>query len=179
MSGPGPTFRPLAESDLPWLHERLNRPHLRRFFQRTPISLSEVVAKYGPRIRHEAPTHSHLALVEARAFAYIQCYRIADWPEWAALIAQSDGIGIDLAILEPDLLRKGLGRAMLGAYVRDVVYALYPEQTRCLIAHEFENTAALAASKAVGFRHLADFVEEGQQTELLVLPRADSTSARG
>ncbi|HXC56633.1 MAG TPA: GNAT family N-acetyltransferase [Rhizomicrobium sp.] len=172
-------FRPLTENDLPWLWERLNRPHLRRFFQREPISLAEVEAKYGARIRHEAPTHCHLALHQGMPFAYIQCYRIADWPDWARLTGAQDGIGIDLAILEPERLGKGLGRAMLGAYVREIVYTLYPGETRCLIAHEHENGAALAASAAVGFRPVLDFVEDGRDTQLLALARASPPPVRG
>lgn len=42
------SFRPLALSDIDDLFVWLNRPHLRRFFQKQPISRDEVEVKYGP-----------------------------------------------------------------------------------------------------------------------------------
>jgi len=80
------TFRPLAETDLPLMADWLNRPHLRAFYQREPISLPAVAAKYGPRIRGEVPTQSWLAVLDRTPFGYLQCYRVADWPDWQATI---------------------------------------------------------------------------------------------
>jgi aminoglycoside 6'-N-acetyltransferase len=165
------SFRPLALTDLDWLTEGLNRPHLRRFFQKAPVSRAEVEAKYGRYIRGDAPNHSHLALLDTAPFAYLQCYRIADYPGWAEMIGEPDGIGIDLAILDPALIGKGLGRAMLALYLRDVAFPLFPAETKCFIAHEAENSAALATSKAVGFRYLRNFLEDGLDTDLLAVER--------
>jgi aminoglycoside 6'-N-acetyltransferase len=168
---PAIAFRPLALADLDDLTLWLNRPHLRRFFQKAPVTRAEIEAKYAPRILGREATACHLALQEGRPFAYLQCYRIADWPEWARMIGEGAGIGVDLAIFEPTLIGKGLGRAMLSAYLRDVAFPLYPEQDKCFIAHEVENTQAVAASRAAGFRYLRDFAEDGLQTALLVFER--------
>jgi aminoglycoside 6'-N-acetyltransferase len=67
------SYRALAEADLPLMADWLNRPHLRRFFQTTPISLAEVEAKYGPRIRGEVPTCCSIALLDGAPFGYLQC----------------------------------------------------------------------------------------------------------
>ena len=104
------TFRALAEDDLPRLTEWLNRPHLRRFYQVEPTTLDEVAAKYGPRIRGEAPTISSLALLDGAPFGYLQCYRIADWPDWQAVVETAEGVSIDLFIADPALVGRGLGR---------------------------------------------------------------------
>src|ERR1700722_9824055 len=101
------SFRPLALSDIDDFHVWLNRPHLRRFYQRKPVSRAEVEAHYGPRIRGEDPTRCDFALYDGRPVAYLQCYRIPDYPEWANLIESPDGIGVDLAILDPAMLGRG------------------------------------------------------------------------
>jgi aminoglycoside 6'-N-acetyltransferase len=172
-------FRPLAESDFPALADWLNRPHLRRFFQKEPISAAQIAAKYGPRARGEQPTKAHLALLDGQPFGYLQCYRIADHPEWAQIIGQSEGIGVDLAIFEPALVGKGLGRAMLRGYLAEIAFPLYPAESKCFIGHDHENAAGLANSRAVGFRRVRDFVEDGRRSTLLVFERAQLAAWRG
>jgi aminoglycoside 6'-N-acetyltransferase len=164
-------FRPLAESDLADLHVWLNRPHLRAFFQKTPISEAEIDRKYGPYARRERPARCHLALLDGRVFGYLQCYRIADYPDWAVLIGEDKGIGADLAILDPGLIGKGLGKAMLGAYLRDVAFPLFPGESECFIGHERANVAGWRNSESLGFRYVRDFLEDGVETRLYVLPR--------
>lgn len=173
------TFLPLVETDFPAFTEWLNRPHLRRFFQKKPISLAEVTAKYGPSVRGETPTWCQLALLDGRPFGYLQSYRIADYPKWADTIGENDGIGVDLLIFEPELIGKGLGRAMLGAYLRDVAFPLFPEEQRCFIGHENENVAGWRNSESLGFRFVRDFVEDGAPSRLLVLERGEMTESCG
>ncbi len=173
------TFRPLVEADFPAFTDWLNRPHLRRYFQKKPISLSEVISKYGSRVRGETPTRCHLALLDGRPFGYLQCYRIAAYPDWAALIGEADGIGVDLLIFEPDLILKGLGRAMLSAYLRDIAFLLFPDEQRCFIGQENENVAGWRTSESVGFHYVRDFVEDGAPSRLLVLERGEMAESRG
>jgi aminoglycoside 6'-N-acetyltransferase len=172
-------FRPLAETDFPALAVWLNRPHLTRFFQKLPITLAEIAAKYGPRVRGDVPTYCHLATEAGRPFAYLQCYRLADWPDWASLVESSEGIGADLAIFEPDMIGLGAGRAMLDAYLRDIAFPLFPAETKCLIAHEVENHAAIACSTAVGFAFVRNFLEGQVETALFVAPRDKWAVSRG
>jgi aminoglycoside 6'-N-acetyltransferase len=130
-----------------------------------------VAAKYGPRVRGEAPTHCHLALSQGRPFGYLQCYRNLDWPDWAAEIDVDGGLSIDLFIGDPAFVGGGYGRAMLGGYVHGVAFRIYPDETRCFIAHAHDNTAALACSRSVGFRDVGDFVEDGVDMRLLLIER--------
>ena len=94
-------FRPVSEVDFPLMTGWLAQPHVRAFYQKDPITLDEVAAKYGPRVRGEAPTHCHLALSQGRPFGYLQCYRNLDWPDWAAEIDVDGGLSIDLFIGDP------------------------------------------------------------------------------
>jgi aminoglycoside 6'-N-acetyltransferase len=165
------TYRPLAEADLPLMAEWLNRQHLRRFYQHEPITLAEVAAKYGPRIRGEEYVHSWLALMDAAPFGYLQCYRNVDEPEWQEIIRADHGVSIDLFIGEPDLIGRGVGRRMLGGYVDQVAFALYPDEQLCWICHETENLAALACSKAAGFVPVRQLLDDDKPSLLLVRQR--------
>jgi RimJ/RimL family protein N-acetyltransferase len=172
-------FYPLGFRDLADLHLWLNRPRVRRFFQRKPVSQAEVVAKYGPRIRGEVPIHCHLAYSEAYPFGYLQCYRLADRPERAALIEADAGVGVDLAIFDPDMLGKGFGRAMLAGYLRHIVFSLFPSEHKCFITHRLGDEAALACAKSVGFRHVRNFSAGGFESALLVFERDKTADSRG
>ncbi len=133
-----------------WLAE----PHVRAFYQKTPITVTDVTFEYGPVIRGEEATNSHLALSRGAPFAYLQCYRNIDYPEWAELIEVTDGISIDLFIGDPAYLHRGFGQAALRKYLHQVAFAHYAGETRAYIGHELANTAALRCSQAVGFRPL-------------------------
>ncbi len=162
------TYQPLAETDLPLLTEWLNRPHLRAFYQREPISAVDVAAKYGPRIRGEVPTHSWLAVRGERPFGYLQCYRVADWPQWQATIGVEHGVSIDLFIGEPDLIGRGVGNRMLRGYVDQVAFPLHPGEQLCWIGHELDNQAARRCSAAAGFSPVGEYDEDGARCILMV-----------
>jgi len=42
------SFQPVGENDFPTLTRWLAEPHVRRFYQKTPVTLAEVAAEYGP-----------------------------------------------------------------------------------------------------------------------------------
>jgi aminoglycoside 6'-N-acetyltransferase len=149
----------------------LAQPHVKAFYQPNPISLAEVCDRYGPRLADDWPTRCHIAESRGRPFAYLQSYRIADWPEWAAQIDVFQGLSVDLYIGEPAFLGRGYGQAMLAAYVRDVAFPAWPDERRCYIAHAVANSRALACSRAVGFQELGLFDEDGVTMRLLVLER--------
>jgi aminoglycoside 6'-N-acetyltransferase len=165
------TFRPLEPRDFPLLGRWLAEPHVRRFYQKTSVTLDEIAREYGAAIRGEEPGLCHLALHEGTPFAYLQCYRNADYPEWAAIIGVAEGVSIDLYIGEPAFLHRGLGRAALAGYLREVAFARHPAEHRATIGHEPGNIAALRCSEAVGFRRIGTFVEDGLEMVLLMTER--------
>ena len=160
-------FRPVEESDFPTLTAWLAEPHVRRFYQKTPVTLEQVALEYGPFVRGEEPTICHLAISGDAPFAYLQCYRNADYPEWVDIIEVNDGISVDLFVGEPAYLHRGFGRAALCGYLLEVAFPYYASETRAYIAHEPLNTAALRCSRAVGFRPLRKFLEGGVEMVLL------------
>ena len=161
-------YRPLAENDLALMADWLNRPHLRAFYQREPITSAAVAAKYGPRIRREVPTHSSLAVLDGRPFGYLQCYRVADWADWRATIGVDHGVSIDLFIGEPGLIGQGFGRRMLSGYVEQVAFPRHPEERLCWIGHDLENDAARRCSAAAGFVPVREYIEDANRCILMV-----------
>lgn len=150
-----------------WLAE----PHVRRFYQKTPVTLDEIAREYGPAIRGEEPTLCHLALCDGTPFAYLQCYRNASYPEWVEIIGVGDGVSIDVYIGEPAFLHRALGRAVLLGYLHRVAFARFSAERRAYIGHEPANTAALRCSEAAGFRRLWTFIEDGIEMVLLAAER--------
>lgn len=160
-------LRPLEESDFPTLTRWLAEPHVRKFYQKTPVTLQQVAQEYGPSVRGADPTICHLALGGGVPFAYLQCYRNADYPEWVDIIGVNQGISTDFFIGEPSYLRRGFGRAALGSYLRRIAFPHHAGETRAYIAHAAVNAAALRCSQAVGFRPLRPFLEDGTEMVLL------------
>jgi len=150
----------------------LMQPHVRRFYQKNPITLDDVARQYGPGVRGEEPGQYQLALHGATPFAYLQCYRNVDYPQWGNIIDVHNGVSIDLYIGEPAYLRRGFGRAALRSYLRQVVFPSHADETRAYIGHELANTAALRCSQAVGFQPLRTFLENGIETLLLAIERS-------
>ena len=161
-------YRRLTEADLPLMADWLDRPHLRAFYQREPISLAAVAAKYGPRIRREVPTQCWLAILGKTPFGYLQCYRLADWADWRATIGVDHGVSIDLFIGEPGLIGQGIGRRMLSGFVDRVAFPQHPEERLCWIGHELENVAARRCSAAAGFVPVREYVEDDNRCILMV-----------
>ena len=77
------------------------------------------------------------------------------------------------------MLRRGFGQEMLAAYLRDIAFPLFPREHRCFIAHETDNRAAIACSRAVGFEFAGEFSEDGIPSLLLVLYRDKWAVSRG
>ena len=168
------SFRRLGASELPMLTRWLAEPHVRRFYQKSLVSLEDVNLEYGPAIRGEEPSSCHLAFCNGEPFAYLQCYRNRDYPDWCRIIDVADGISIDLFIGNPAYLGRGLGRTALRAYLQDVAFPLYACEHRAYIGHDLTNTKALRCSRAAGFRPLRPFMEDGVEMLLLVIDRADT-----
>jgi hypothetical protein len=115
-------FRPVLMADVPMLTRWLGEPHVRRFYQKAPITRDEVAAEYGPTIRGETPDIVHLALSNGAPFGYIQCYRNADYPDWADVIDVHDGISVDFFVGEPRCLGQGFGRVLLGGFLQRIAF---------------------------------------------------------
>jgi aminoglycoside 6'-N-acetyltransferase len=166
------SFRPLEAADFSTLAAWLAKPHVREFYQKRAVTLNEIAQEYGPSVRREEAGMSNLGLLYGAPFAYLQCYRNADYPEWMELIGVTGGISVDFYIGEQSCLHKGYGRAVLALYLQQVAFVQFRKETRAYIAHDLRNTAALRCSQAAGFSAVHRFLEDGCDMLLLAADRS-------
>src|SRR5262245_53132286 len=82
------SFEPLREQDLPQVYSWLNAPHIREFYHRKAVPhWEEMRRQYLQRLDHDWPTKCFLSCV-GPPIGYIQTYRVADYPEYAATIGE-------------------------------------------------------------------------------------------
>jgi len=144
------TFRPVEARDVPDLYRWRNEPHVTRWWSEDDDSgptLDVVARNYGPD--YDDKEHRYIIEMDGRPIGYIQMYKLADWPDYAALI-QETGAGIDLFIGEPDLINKGIGTEVINRFVEDIVFD-DPSITQCVIDPEIKNAAAIRAYTKAGF----------------------------
>jgi len=144
------TFRPVEARDVPDLYRWRNEPHVTRWWSEDDDSgptLDVVTRNYGPD--YDDKEHRYIIEMDGRPIGYIQMYKLADWPDYAALI-QETGAGIDLFIGEPDLINKGIGTEVINRFVEDIVFD-DPSITQCVIDPEIKNAAAIRAYTKAGF----------------------------
>ena len=136
----------------------------------------------GWRCRRAQPRTSIPNTTRRPGAAFIQHYRVRDYPDYAAATGQPDGVGIDYAIGQPELSRHGLGPQLIWAYLRDVVLAAQPDARTALASPDRANAASIRALEKAGFRQAGPITITGQpaaeQLCLLDLLRFFSGNAR-
>jgi aminoglycoside 6'-N-acetyltransferase len=170
------TFRRLTDDDLPMLHRWLNDPGVVRWWEGEDVSWNAVVRDYGTASTE--PTEHWIALVDGAPAGWIQCYAWADYAEEAEARAHlaagvdATGAGIDYLVADPDQRGRGLGAAMIRAFVHDVVFPSHPGWTQVSAGPFLANEASWRALARAGFRILADYVDDHEETcRVMVLDR--------
>ena len=149
-------FRPLTDDDLPMLHRWLNDPEVVRWWEGDDVSWEGVVRDYGSGSTD--PVEHWLAIVDGRPVGWIQCYAVVDDLEeaapWFALGVERSAAGIDYLVGDPADRGRGLGSAMIRAFVRDVVFANHPQWTQACAGPYAANVASCRALEKAGFRDM-------------------------
>lgn len=158
------SFRRLTEDDLDLMHRWLNTPHVMRWYSPGGRTREQVEQEYLPYIRGEKPTQPYVILHGDTPIGYIQTYRVNDWPDYARHIGvDDDTAGVDLFIGEPELIGRGLGPAVIRAFMRQVVFGSFGARA-CVIGPEVANTAAIRAYEKAGFRFWKRAAVPGEPT---------------
>ena len=170
------TFRPLDDGDLRRMHRWLNDPEVIEWWEGEDVSWSAVVSDYGSD--HGDPVEHWLALLNGEPLGWIQCYGAADMVEeetiyWADHLELSTTAGIDYLVGEATTRGKGVGSAMIRAFVRDVVFPSHPEWTLAAAGPFEANVASWKALEKAGFRRRAVLDDEEGPCVLMVASRAD------
>lgn len=152
------TFVRLRRVDFPRLAKWLNEPTVARWWdhQTSPEALE---GDFGAGIDGTEPTQVFLAWAGARPFGLIQRYPIAAYPEYVAELSAvcpvpHSALSIDYLIGEPDCRGRGLGAAMIAAFVAES-WAAYPDAVAVVVAMHQDNAASWRAVARAGFRRIA------------------------
>jgi aminoglycoside 6'-N-acetyltransferase len=152
------TFRPMSASDLPHIKRWLETPHVREWWH----DPAEQLALVSGDLDHPDMAQFIVA-VDAREFAYLQCYNLSDWN--TGLGPQPEGTrGLDQFIGEADMLGCGHG----SAFVRDFADRLLADGApRVVTDPDPANLRAVRAYEKAGFRR-DRLVETPDGTALLM-----------
>ena len=152
-------LRRLSRADFAMLGRWLAGPHVARWWnhETTPEALER---DFGPSVDGSDTAEIYIASIEGRDFGLVQRYTFEDNPgyieELAPLVeAPGEALSIDYFVAEPDLLRRGLGAAM----IRTLVYATwrdYPAAPCIVVPVSAANTASFRVLERVGFIRVAE-----------------------
>lgn len=169
------TFRRLVDDDLPLLHRWLNEPGVVRWWEGDDVSMEGVTRDYGSQSTE--PTEYWIALLDGREVGWIQCYAIADYPDevevqqWQGLGVDETCAGIDYLIADPASRHRGLGSAMIRAFVRDIVFGQHPGWTQVGASPVAANIASWRALEKAGFRLAGEFDDPLGRCNLMLADR--------
>lgn len=161
-------FRLVTRDDYPLLLEWHRRPHVEQWWTKR-TTIEEIEEHYGPTIDGTEPTDHYMALVDGEPLGMIQTYLVADYPDYAELIGEPEGVaGVDLFIGEEAMTRRGLGTEMIRRFTEDIVFAR-PGTTVATADPDVRNIASMRAFEKAGFRSVTEFVDpaDGERHALM------------
>ena len=171
------SFAPLAAADLPLLHAWLNASHVIAGYSRVHTTPEDVAAKYGPRIAGTEPVRGYVASVAGRPLGYVQVYRVADFPDYAAVVGEFErAMAIDVLIGEVEYTGRGLGPRVIAAAVAELVFPM-SDADCCIATPRADNTASLRAFAKAGFALVRSIRTAQGDTEMLMARTRPSSRA--
>ena len=145
------TLRAMGRGDLPDVARWRAQDHVARWWAADgEPTLEAVTAHYGPAIDGMEPTRMWVVEVNGRSVGFCQDYRISDHPEFAALVPDPGAVGVDYAVGEPAVVGRGVGTALLWAWLLSA-RRRYRDVATYFSAPDHRNTASLRVLAKVGF----------------------------
>jgi 8-oxo-dGTP pyrophosphatase MutT (NUDIX family) len=154
-------FRPLATADLPALLGWQHAPHAVRWFPER-LDLAAAERKYSPRIAGQSPVRVHVAIIDGRDAGFIQHYRVADHPDYAAAVGLTDAVALDYAIGVGELTGRGIGPQLIWSYLRDVALPAHPNARHAVASPDVANDRSIRALEKAGFRQAGEIAVPGE-----------------
>lgn len=152
-------FTPLRRSDFPLLSDWLATPHVARWWDDDP-SPDAIENDYGGCVEGTEPAEVFIVRCDGAAVGLIQRYRIGAYPQYLGEIAAvvdipADAASIDYLVGPPDALGKGLGTAMIAAFVART-WQDYPATPSIVVPVHADNRASWRALERAGFVRIAE-----------------------
>jgi RimJ/RimL family protein N-acetyltransferase len=166
-------FRPLTRADLPLLHEWLTRPHVAEWWS-PPPSREEVEEEFGPLVDEQATTRPYIVWADGTPVGYIQSYVAMGsgegwWPD-----ERDPGVrGIDQFLAHFDQLGRGLGTAMVQAFVQRLF--TNPRVTRIQTDPSPENGRAIRCYEKAGFHTVREIDTPDGPALFMICDRPETT----
>ena len=156
------------------LHEWLGRPHVAQSWTPTP-TLQEVQEEFVPLTVPGARDQAYIASVDSRDIGYIQSYVVKDigggWWEGE----QDPGArGIDQFLCDAEQLGRGLGTAMVRAFVARLFED--PSVTQVQTDPDPSNARAIRCYEKAGFRPVKEVDTPDGRALLMICSRPAESS---
>lgn len=140
------TFARFGEPDAPLMLDWLRRPHVAEWWH-DPPTLEEIIHEYVS----EPQVDAYVVHLDGRPIGFIQAYVAAMagdgwWPD----ITDPGVVGIDQFIGDADVLNRGVGTAMVTAFVERLLAR--PGVTMLQVDPSPDNARAIRSYEKVGFR---------------------------
>lgn len=140
------TFVPFADAHAPLMHDWLRRPHVAEWWSEPP-TLDEIVEEYVTL--HEVDPY--VVQLDGRPVGFIQSYVAATAGDgWWTDVTDPGVVGIDQFIGEPDAIGRGVGTAMVRAFVERLLAS--PSVTMVQVDPSPANARAIRCYEKAGFR---------------------------
>jgi aminoglycoside 6'-N-acetyltransferase len=137
-------FRPMSAQDLSVVHRWLEMPHVRQWWGEPDTQFALV----SEDLDHPA-MDQFIVTIADHAFAYLQCYDPAAWPENGLGPLPGGSRGIDQFIGEAHMIDRGHGSAMIRSFVDELLRSGTP---RVVTDPDPANTRAVKAYEKAGFQ---------------------------
>ena len=145
------TLRAMTPGDLDLVTRWRDSEAVRRWWHIGEQQTMEQIRRmYAERIYGRSPTRMWMVEVNGRSIGFIQDYVLRDHPDYAVLTPDPDAVGVDYAIGADEWRGRGLGAAILWAWMvqtRD----LRPDATTYFAAPDHRNRASLRILAKAGF----------------------------
>jgi aminoglycoside 6'-N-acetyltransferase len=144
-------LRPMTHGDLDLVTRWRDGEAVRRWWQIGKEQTPEQIRRmYAERIEGRSPTRMWMVEVNGRSIGFVQDYRIGDYPEYAVLAPDPDALGLDYAIGADEWRGRGLGPAVIWAWMRGA-RERHPGVTSYFAAPDHRNRASLRILAKAGF----------------------------
>ncbi len=159
MGGPPTfTFRRLTRDDFGLLAEWLAEPHVHEWWDHE-YTFEALDRDFGPTADGNEPAKDYIALLDDSPIGVVQYCHFVDYPEYVAEMVEVYPVGegavsIDYLIGEPSRVGRGVGTAMIEAFVARI-WTTDPVVTHVVVPVNSANERSWRALLRAGFRLVA------------------------
>lgn len=177
------SFRRVTRDDFALLATWLAEPHVARYWNHE-FTPEAVERDFGPTADGDEPFEDHLALLEGEPVGLVQFGRYVDDDHWQTEMkpvypVSAGDVSIDYLIGDPARVGKGVGRAMIRAFV-DEIWRTHSDARSIVVPVVASNEASWRMLLGAGFRLVArgelepDNPIDGPMHEILRFDRPSS-----